>query len=424
MTESARTSKQAKTTRTKAPKAPKAQAIQDAAPKAPKAAVMVPCKPVRPVLPELQFEDLTAFGMPPELAAPLFQAVTTMRGGDSLAEANFAAWLLKHCMAYASLRMVDAAGNMHFTIPTPQGKDARTIFVAHTDTVHHTGGKNKVGFDGAMIHGVDEPLGADDGAGIAILCYLMSKGVPGRYIFTRQEETGGVGAKHIGDTMGGVLKKHDRAIAFDRRGTGEVIITQGGSECASSEFGDALSDALNEHGLLYMASSKGMYTDTKEFRHAVPECVNVATGYYQEHGEYEHLDLAHFTMLALAAARIDWEMLPTVRVPQEDPKIDWTFGSWGADAYKPKTPSTSAQKLSATRLSIIEDAIFDWYWGRKAALTDLLIDRLATREGVSRDEAKSQVFIGNLRESIADTLDYEKSDNEILDRLLKHVTNV
>ena len=171
----------------------KTVAAQPAASPAP-----APKKIVRPVLPELKYEDLTSYGMPEELATPLYQAVTTMRGGESVAEANFVAWLLTYCTQFASLRMVDAAGNVHFTIPTPQGKDSKTLFVAHTDTVHYTGGKNKVGFDGAMLHGVDEPLGADDGAGIAILCFMMSKGVPGRYIFTRQEESGGVGAKFIG----------------------------------------------------------------------------------------------------------------------------------------------------------------------------------------------------------------------------------
>ena len=138
----------------------KAVTAQPAASSAP-----APEKIARPALPELKYEDLTSYGMPEELATPLYQAVTTMRGGESVAEANFVAWLLTYCTQFAKLRMVDAAGNVHFTIPTPQGKDAKTLFVAHTDTVHYTGGKNKVGFDGAMLHGVDEPLGADDGAG-------------------------------------------------------------------------------------------------------------------------------------------------------------------------------------------------------------------------------------------------------------------
>lgn len=391
-----------------------------------------PKKPVRPVLPELQYEDLTNYGMPADLAVPLYQAVTTMRGGESVAEANFVAWLLTYCTQFARLRMVDAAGNVHFTIPTPQGKDAKTLFVAHTDTVHYKGGKNNVGFDGAMLHGVDEPLGADDGAGIAILCFMMSKGVPGRYVFTRQEESGGIGAKFIAENLGGVLGKYKRAIAFDRRGTGEVITMQGGVTCASDKFGEALADALNEHGLLYTTSDKGVYTDTKEFRHWVPECVNVATGYYQEHGSSEHLDLTHFTLLALAAARIDWENLPTERDPKVDSESDWfsysmDYSRYGRAAANTSVPTPSqkhSDTLAKQRISLVEEAIFDWYWGRKIPLTDLLVARLATRENINLEDARSLVKIEKLREQQVDDLDLGALDDEILDDILAFVVAI
>ena len=368
-----------------------------------------PKKLVRPVLPELKYEDLTSYGMPAELATPLYQAVTTMRGGESVAEANFVAWLLTYCTQFARLRMVDAAGNVHFTIPTPQGKDSKTLFVAHTDTVHYTGGKNKVGFDGAMIHGVDEPLGADDGAGIAILCFMMSKGVPGRYIFTRQEESGGVGAKFIADRLEGILGKYSRAIAFDRRGTGEVITVQGGETCASTEFGEALADALNDHGLLYTTSDRGVYTDTKEFTALIGECVNVGTGYYQEHGSQEHLDLSHLTLLALAAVQIDWESLPTVRTPAEEP--EYTFA--GYTNYDRQYGTLEKQ-----RIGLVEEAIFDWYWGRKLPLTDLLVSRFSKTTGIPESEVSAYIEVHRLKEHQVDGLDLSQMDDEILDDIL------
>ena len=371
-----------------------------------------PKKIVRPALPELKYEDLTSYGMPEELATPLYQAVTTMRGGESVAEANFVAWLLTYCTQVARLRMVDAAGNVHFTIPTPQGKDAKTLFVAHTDTVHYTGGKNKVGFDGAMLHGVDEPLGADDGAGIAILCFMMSKGVPGRYIFTRQEESGGVGAKFIADSLGGVLSKYKRAIAFDRRGTGEVITMQGGVTCASIEFGEALADALNEHGLLYTTSDRGVYTDTKEFTALISECVNVGTGYYQEHGSQEHLDLSHLTMLALAAVQIDWESLPTVRTPVEE-EPEYTFAGFTNYAYDKQYDTLEKQ-----RVSLVEEAIFEWYWGRKLPLTGLLVSRFSKTTGIPESEVSAYIEVHRLKEYQVDGLDLNQRDDEILDDIL------
>ena len=361
--------------------------------------------------PALTYKDLTDYGMPPALAVPLFKAVTTKRSGESIAEANFVAWLLTHCLPYAELKMVDAAGNIHFLVKTPQGEEPTSLFIAHTDTVHFEGGENKVALDGDFIRAVDAPLGADDGAGIAILCYMMSNKVPGRYIFSRQEESGGVGAKFIADMMPEILKKYSRAIAFDRRGTGEVIIEQGGQVCASQEFGEALADALNEHGLLYTTSNKGIYTDTKEFTAAIPECVNLSAAYYQEHGSQEHLDLSHLTMLALAAVQIDWESLPTVRTPAEEPAF--TFAGFTNYAY-----DRQYDILEKQRIGLVEEAIFDWYWGRKLPLTSLLVSRFSKTTGIPESEVSTYIEVHRLKEHQVDDLDLTQMDDEILDDIL------
>lgn len=425
------------TTDAKAKKPRKAKAGKAAAAPPATQGFSVYKKAERPKLPALKYQDLLDFGLPARLAEPLFKAVTAMRGGDSLREANFVAWLVAYCASYAELRMIDTAGNIHFVIRTPQGSEPTSIFVAHTDTVHDTGGENKVGFDGSYIHGVDEPLGADDGAGIAILCFMMSKKVPGRYIFSRQEESGGVGAKLIADTMSNMLKKYKRAIAFDRRGTDEVIISQGGSECASQAFGEALSDALNGQGLLYMPSVKGVYTDTKEFRGVVAECVNISTGYYQEHGCSEHLDLQHFGLLALAAVNIDWETLPTAREPKEDDfGLDFGFGGYGGyggygkpvtvskpDPLKTSVTSTTGfEKLDAGRVTPFEEAVLDWYWGRALPLKDMLQARLAEINGVKPEEVANHVEIHKLKPEQVDKIRFDMlTDEEIMDQMLKLV---
>lgn len=385
--------------------------------KNPKAPAKEPIKAPVKVLPALKYKDLIDFGMPPALAVPLFRAVTTKREGESIAEANFAAWLLSHCLPYAELKMVDCTGNIHFLIKTPTGEDPTSLFVAHTDTVHHNGGVNKVSLDGGFIRAVDAPLGADDGAGIAILCYMMSHKVPGRYIFSRNEESGGVGAQQIADTMDEILKKYKRAIAFDRRGTSEVIIEQAGTRCASEAFGEALSDALNEHGLLYTHSDKGVYTDTKEFRHVIPECVNVATGYYQEHGSQENLDLGHLTMLALAAVRIDWETLPTVRDPENEPKFTFAgFNNYANDRQ--------FERVNKQDVGVVEEAIFDWYWGRKIPLTELLTTRFSETHGIPRHEAHFYLEVNKLKEHQVDNLDLDQLEEEILDDILGFVTKL
>ena len=414
-TKSTKPAKVAKIGKRRKSKVPALQ-IAPPAPSVPQSTATVPAASTKkvsvpkPVHPQLKYEDLLNFGMPEELALPLFKSVTTQRGGTSVGEANFAAWLLSHCIRMAELRMVDASGNMHFVVLTPQGNEPTTLFVAHTDTVHGGGTTNKVGFDGERIHGVDEPLGADDGAGIAILCYLMHCKVPGRYIFTRQEESGGIGSSFIADNYEGVLRKYSRAIAFDRRGDSEVITVQGGTRCASEAFGEALSDALNERGLLYMPSDKGVYTDTKEFRHEIPECVNVACGYEREHGSYENLDLAHFTMLAGAAATIDWEMLPTARDPKsKSDAFDYSnlFGR-----------SDHSWDSRHSVLSSFEEAVIDWHWGRKYALHSMLLEHFATEHSVDTETAKSFLRFDKLNAKLLDDLDYTKSDNTLIAKLL------
>jgi hypothetical protein len=144
-----------------------------------------------------------------------------------------------------------------------------------------------------------------------------------------------------------------------------------------------LSDALNERGLLYMPSDKGVYTDTKEFRHEIPECVNVACGYEREHGSYENLDLAHFTMLAGAAATIDWEMLPTARDPKsKSDAFDYSnlFGR-----------SDHSWDSRHNVLSSFEEAVIDWHWGRKYALHSMLLEQFATEHSVDTETAKCAV---------------------------------
>ena len=204
----------------------------------------------------------------------------------------------------------DPAGNLH--IDNTQG-GARTLFIAHVDTVHREDGVNIINkAAGKYYAGINAPLGADDGAGVALLMHLLAHDVGGYYIFSVGEEVGGIGARYISQDPY-FLQYFDRAIAFDRRGTSDVITHQGFGRCCSDEFADALSDALNNQGLLYMPSDGGVYTDTAEFIDVIPECTNISVGYLNEHRNTETLDLRHYLDLADAIIAIDWESLPIVR---------------------------------------------------------------------------------------------------------------
>lgn len=219
---------------------------------------------------------------------------------------------------------VDGAGNLHVDLREDHGH--RTLFVAHTDTVHRYEGPNEIDTSTSMWctklplsdPNSRQPLGADDGAGVAILRGMIAAGKPGYYIFTRGEECGGLGARYLAAEQFGLLASFDRAIAFDRKSTWSVITHQNGGRCCSDEFALALADQLNQRGLLYGQDDTGVYTDTAEFVGVIPECTNLSAGYDHEHSGQETLDVEHVQHLFEAALLIDWDMLPTVREPEDE----------------------------------------------------------------------------------------------------------
>ena len=236
----------------------------------------------------------------------------------------------------------DAAGNTHLDLRVD--KTNRTLFVAHTDTVHKNDGRQQPVVNAHMMtcNLTDTQatcLGADDGAGVMVLLHLIKNNVPAYYIFTRGEERGGIGAAFLVKTYPHLLAQFGRAIAFDRRGTSSVISHQGWGRCCSDAFAETLSDKLSTDTLMYAPDSGGVYTDTAEFVDIIPECTNVSVGYLHEHTTKESLDLQHLFDLMEQAVRIDWDALPCERDPsvkELPPRYDphaaaYDVGTW----YRP-----------------------------------------------------------------------------------------
>jgi hypothetical protein len=143
------------------------------------------------------------------------------------------------------------------------------------------------------------------------------------------EECGGVGAKHVAKHDAFLLSQFDRAVAFDRRGTSDVITHQGYGRCASDAFAEALSDRLNACGMLYMPCDGGVYTDTAEFTKIIPECTNISVGYAREHSSEEAQDILHYRALADAVISFNWDELPVSRDPNEpDPDDIFSANKW------------------------------------------------------------------------------------------------
>jgi hypothetical protein len=245
----------------------------------------------------------------------LARGLSAKRPHNTVAVSDFTEWLFNALPAeLKSFTSVDGAGNLHIDNRIAGSK---TLFIAHVDTVHKETGANKIRKTASMWYADGAPLGADDGAGVAMLMHMMHSGVKGYYIFSQGEECGGIGAKHLEKNHADLLKQFDRAIAFDRRGTDSIISHQGWGRCASDTFCQALADELNlcDENLMYSPDDTGVYTDTAEFVDIIPECTNISVGYDHEHSQQECLNIHHYELLSQAVLQVQWDKLPTDRDP-------------------------------------------------------------------------------------------------------------
>lgn len=228
------------------------------------------------------------------------------------------AWLVDDIIG-ARLQL-DDAGNYYHVI---EGGNEDIVFAAHLDTVVKKETKpvlyvvkNKAGTsfletDGKSI------LGADDRSGVALLCYMILNKIPGTYYFFVGEEVGCIGSKDASDKR--LLEGKKAIIEFDRRGYDSVITHQLYGRTASDEFAWELARALNTNGMgSYKPDDGGIYTDSAQFAHYVPECTNISVGYFDQHSARESQDLDFLDRLGRALLSVDWESLPISRTPKLD----------------------------------------------------------------------------------------------------------
>ncbi len=212
----------------------------------------------------------------------------------------------------------DAYGNRILNNP-----DSKVIIACHTDTVHRDGGmqqlQNRKGIVSLAIGSPSNCLGADDTAGVYAALKMIEAGVPATFIFHRNEEAGGRGSQWLADHYPGWLATFDICLSLDRKGEFDIITSQWGGECASTEFADSLSDALD----MGHAPAAGMFTDSANYTHLIPECSNLSVGYANEHTTKETLDIHYLDRLISRLISVDWSKLIVAREPgakeEEDP---------------------------------------------------------------------------------------------------------
>lgn len=342
----------------------------------------------------------------------LARALSMKRPSKSDAERALAAWLAQRVPDHLRSKVsFDAAGNLH--VDARQSSANRTLFVAHMDTVHRAMGPNKIRKTNTHWHADGDALGADDGAGCAMLMHLLHAGVAAYFCFTVAEECGGIGATWLAKHQRELLSEFDRAIAFDRRGIDSVITHQGRGRCCSDAFADALSDALNaDLTLMYLPDNTGVYTDTAEFIEVIPECTNISVGYYSEHSDKESLDIIHFQALADRVAKIDWDSLPTDRDPTVVEVMDW--GRWGGYAGTSLTgvnSSSAWHHLSDDDWDYdsytieLQEALYDAQAGSKQWLIELMCESVWPEDPemaerlIDRNKINERVLTAALKDS-------------------------
>jgi hypothetical protein len=252
---------------------------------------------------------------------------------------------------------VDGYGNYMLLIPNIDADDpVTTMFSSHTDTVHKMTATDtyKLSLRGGWLSraggGV---LGADCGTGIWIMLNLINAGVPGLYVFHRDEEIGGKGSTFFAEEYAELLGTMEHCIAFDRKGETDIITHQGGTRCCSEEFAAAFAGMLNlGTALKFKGDDTGSFTDSANYTHLIPECTNLAIGYYDQHTQEECQDLTFVSHLINKLISLDFSQLPSVRDPSvvEDAWDDFNFRDY---YHAPKRPGTSSKMTQM--IQAIED---------------------------------------------------------------------
>ena len=315
------------------------------------------------------------------LLETLHRACSVKRPAGGVGESKLAAYTAVEFKA----TMIDGAGNIHFD---RRVNGERSLFCAHLDAVHHQEGPNTIKQDGRFWRASGDVLGADDGAGVALIAHMLYTGVSGYFVLFRSEETGGLGSKWLADNMPDLLMQFDRAIAFDRAGYYDVITHQAGVRCCSDEFADALAQQLSfeESSLMFMPSDAGVYTDTAEFTELIPCCTNLSVGYFLQHSTDEHQDVEFLQKLAEVLCLVDWEALPVKRDPAENEDLWAGWAEYGVtEAHKNLGPEELAlfQVLSSALtednlhpvIQQVRDLLDDYvYTYKSSAISEEVLD--------------------------------------------------
>ncbi|MGG1263800.1 M20/M25/M40 family metallo-hydrolase [Brevibacillus laterosporus] len=193
---------------------------------------------------------------------------------------------------------LDDYGNLLAEKKVGTGEGATIILSAHMDTVNNIQQDRKVLFDAKTntFHSTKGVLGADDRAGIAIILavlrnlHLTEFDGTLKIAFSREEETGCVGANHIDPNW---YTDANLAIVVDRKGSRDIV-----TGCfspynfCSESVGKFFENTSAMLGMDWKSVGGGV-SDATVFSGRGINSVNLSAGYENEHTPQEIVNLVH-----------------------------------------------------------------------------------------------------------------------------------
>lgn len=223
----------------------------------------------------------------------------------------------------------DAHGNWYVCTDP----DSTVLWSCHTDTVARRSGRSTVHHDhvagfvylSRASKGHYNCLGGDNTVGVWIMRSMILAAVPGHYVFHAAEECGGIGSSRLADARPDWLARCTMAIAFDRRGTGDVVTHQATGRTASDAFAVSLATWLESAGLSGYAPARGVFTDTANYDRIIAECTNLSAGTADEHHVTESVDLHHADRLRCAMLTWTADVASSLTVERDPTVYDYAY---------------------------------------------------------------------------------------------------
>lgn len=308
---------------------------------------------------------------------------------------------------YGAVR--DSVGNWYIN-NRKSSTPVSTMFTCHLDTVSVGGTPLVFGTRRDRLHKIAHRsdgrfistdgttnLGADDKAGMCVMLSMLQQDVEGLYYFFIGEECGGIGSSRIADTMPQLFTGIQRCISFDRRGYNSIITNQFGGECASDKFADALSGQFARNKMFLDADTTGVFTDSANFTHLIPECTNISVGYFHEHTTRECQDMLFLETLCDVAPKIRWDDLPVSH--STEPEY-----AYYNDAHLFSGGTTSIQDME------------DWLWAQYGTMPEAEWEALAM-------EIEERKYMEDERtERIS--IDRFMTDKELDEQITNHLNDI